>query len=287
MVRGLVQNFATGAESITELELFDLADEEPELVARFFEATATFHRTRPWTYLDSDDDILLLDAPLLGWKHACASILGMAGETMGVAWYASAADHERFRLAGERLDVDDPDAKPPSIETRAVTFEPLDSLPPPMRTELSLRGWKLDGPKALPFPMRTDRRGRQVRFERDDVVQAVAPCEALARFFTTHGGALRDTPARCSEAAEVRVGGRTIRVTMTWPRPDRALAEPPGVPSVVETDEERTSARFLAEWSALSRTLRGRGGRRHRGDGVRDPRTTTNARRRRAALAAG
>ncbi len=236
----LVQTLAGAVDTPTQLELLSLGDDFPDAVARFFERAAALYRTQPWQIIPSNDDVLLVDAPAVGLREVCVCVLGQGHEQYGILWVDSLDDYLRFRDTDER-NV----SAGPRVELRSVSYEHLESLPPPQRRELALRHWEVAGPAALPFPLHTLADGRQVAFDLDDLRAATALCDALTRFFTEHGSALRMNRAPATWTCRLDASPDGATVTVRYPHPESRAR----TPTSLLDDEERATAEFLGAWN--------------------------------------
>ena len=88
----------------------------------FYEAAALFEDVAPW-HLASDQDVMGVDIPALGWTKGCAAVLGGAGRGYGLGLFRSADDYltlAGLAVAGEQAldDVDGVD-----VDVLGVCFD--------------------------------------------------------------------------------------------------------------------------------------------------------------------
>jgi len=128
-------------------------------------ASEQLWRHKPWQYMD-DEPAVAIRPQAPGFEERVASVLGAIDEVYGVALYASHADYQRFRKAGEpdrrRRPLEGEHAQPPgagvtdrsarvlrALRRRAVllSFDPKEDVHPQYRDQLAKAGW----PRRLPM----------------------------------------------------------------------------------------------------------------------------------------
>jgi hypothetical protein len=229
-------------------EIVDLAEDDPALVARFFTAAAALYRLGPWNLVPSDSDVLRVDAPAVGLRDACVSVVGQIRESYGLLCFDSAETFMAFLRAARGASLP---AIPPAL---AVQFDAAKEMPPEFLAEIRRRRWPLAGPAGVPWLMCSSPEGLPRAVTREDVLRAAVLLEAVTRFLEKHGDAIFDELARCSERYELDGALGKTRVIVEHPHPayrdasdddaDAAL----GAPTDRDTPEEAATARFLHDW---------------------------------------
>ena len=115
-----------------------------ELIGELFAAAAEYFRAAPWEVFD---DNLPLMAHTPGGAHWVVDVMGSAGETFGLAMYASLDDLTSMYSAPspEQAFDDLHDA------VLSISFNRRDELPKPMRREVKEAGWEIAGLAAYPL----------------------------------------------------------------------------------------------------------------------------------------
>lgn len=101
----MVSGSRTQASDSPLEEIVEIADRDPALVTRFFTAGAALYRLGPWTLVPSDSDVLRVDAPMLGLRDACISVVGQIRQSYGVLCFGSAEQLMAFRRRAEHVVV--------------------------------------------------------------------------------------------------------------------------------------------------------------------------------------
>lgn len=115
-----------------------------ERMRAFAEAARAFYQAAPWRHL-SDADLVHVEEPAVAHGLRCATVLGAAGQTYGLAFFASAGDFEAFQAA---TDVE------ASLRTRGrwtVFFGPPWGMPPGDADLWEDHGLAVAGPSAYPL----------------------------------------------------------------------------------------------------------------------------------------
>ena len=227
-------------------EIVDLADDDPALVARFFTAAAALYRLGPWNLVPSDSDVLRVDAPAVGLRNACVSVVGQIRESYGLLCFDSAETFMAFLRAARGASLP---AIPPAL---AVQFDAASEMPPEFLTEIRRRRWPLAGPSGVPWLMCSSPEGLPRAVTREDVLRAAVLLEAVTLFLTKHGDAIFDELARCSERYELDGAVGKTRVIVEHPHPAYRDEDDPDAALEAPTDrdtlEEAGTARFLHDW---------------------------------------
>ncbi len=234
-------------------EIVDIAEDDPALVARFFTAAAALYRLGPWNLVPSDSDVLRVDAPAVGLRNACVSVVGQIRESYGLLCFDSAETFMAFLRAAR-------DASPPGTAMAAippalaVQFDAASEMPPEFLAEIRRRRWPLAGPSGVPWLMCSSPEGLPRAVTREDVLRAAVLVEAVTRFLEKHGDAIFDELARCSERYELDGAVGKTRVIVEHPHPaylDEFEDDPDAAleaPDAMDSAEEAATARFLGEW---------------------------------------
>jgi len=234
-------------------EIVDLAEDDPALVARFFTAAAALYRLGPWNLVPSDSDVLRVDAPAVGLRNACVSVVGQIRESYGLLCFDSAETFTAFLRAARDASPHGP-AMAAILPALAVQFDAASEMPPEFLTEIRRRRWPLAGPSGVPWLMCSSPEGLPRAVTREDVLRAAVLVEAVTRFLEKHGDAIFDELARCSERYEIDGAVGKTRVIVEHPHPayrDASDDDPDaalGAPTDTDTPEEAGTARFLHDW---------------------------------------
>jgi len=230
-------------------EIVDLADDDPALVARFFTAAAALYRLGPWNLVPSDSDVLRVDAPAVGLRNACVSVVGQARESYGLLCFDSAETFMAFLRAAR--DAPAPGSAMVAIPASlAVQFDAASEMPPEFLAEVRRRRWPLAGPSGVPWLMCSSPEGLPRAVTREDVLRAAVLTEAVTRFLAKHGDAIFDELARCSERYEIDGAVGKTRVIVEHPHPAYRdeFEDDPDAATDRDTPEEAGTARFLHDW---------------------------------------
>lgn len=192
----------------------------PETISLFFRASARLYGIRPWEIVESDGQILALDAPTLGVEGACLVVIGQLEESRGFILFNSLEDYGAYAEAGNELDETGSFVSP-GVPIFSVNFEGAADLPQGMRDEINEHGWELSGPEAYPLILAHDADLVVRPLREKDYTLATALCLALAEFLERHGTIFQeDFPATVSD--EIRIeelpGRPAIRITVPHPR---------------------------------------------------------------------
>lgn len=152
-----------------------------DAVARLFRAAERLWRVSPWTGAH-DGQIIRVDAPQLGVKGACLSIIGSLGQSRGLLLFPSLAGYDSFLVAGERRRA------PLDLGTTVLSleFERGADLPRSLRREVASHGWPVAAPDAYPRVEHRDRDGLQRPQSAGDVRLMTRIAEAFVPFFLKH-----------------------------------------------------------------------------------------------------
>lgn len=200
-----------------------------DVLRAFADAAAAYYRAAPWRNL-CDEDVIRVDAPTPPRGYAFAVVLGNAGQTFGLAFYASRDAYEAMRNA--------PPARGP-IDARSVLFDSGDGIPIADHDAWQAHDLPLAGPRAYPFAAHYISPGEAERLSAAELVFIEGLLRALAE--TTEEEI--DTGAW---SKRVSAGGAAVKVELALPD----LLEP-GKPGARVGPESfrRASERMQAEMS--------------------------------------
>jgi hypothetical protein len=215
VVEHMADHVDLGNDRYSDLEHGRIA---PEVVGRFFEAAATVYRLAPWRIVQSDCQLLRLDAPLFGVDAACVSIIGGLGENYGVLIFDSIDDFsDMARGGGQAKDS----AGPAGVPILSINFDGRKALPRGLAREVKRHGWPVAGPRAYPWLLPVDADGRSRALTERDWVYATAVLDALAVFFREHADVFEDEPESPVSRTVVVDGLPGVpSVTLTAPHPE-------------------------------------------------------------------
>ena len=132
----------------------------------------------PWQYL-SDEDLIEVESPPApaGWHFAL--VLGNAGHTFGLAFYASREQHEAMMDVASPSDVVEVMDETMPV-ARSVLFDPPDTIPIKDHDLWLEHHLPVAGPRAYPFPAIYHGPGSASRLAREELEFAEAVLRALA-----------------------------------------------------------------------------------------------------------
>jgi len=149
-----------------------------EVLEVFADAAAVFYAAAPWQHL-SDEDLIEVETPRAPRGFRFALVLGNAGHTFGLAFYASREQHEAMMRGGPPPDAaraGGADAYVP----RSIIFDPAHEVPIKDHDLWLEHGLPLAGPRAYPFAAHYHGGHRATRFGREELEFAGAVLRALA-----------------------------------------------------------------------------------------------------------
>jgi len=158
----------------------------PEAVAEFFVAAQMLYEVAPWKAA-TDGQVLRLDIPALGVGGGCVSIIGSAGEGLGLMIFLSAADYDAFSTAAEEYAGQEYDGRlDRDTDWLVLSFERGADLSASMRREVAAHEWSVADAEAYPLAMRHER-GGVIRPPNELDLRIVTACAtSLCDFFANH-----------------------------------------------------------------------------------------------------
>src|SRR5688572_31752423 len=78
-----------------DLPSFLAGDVPPDVVGDFFDAAAALYRAAPWRIV-TEDQVVRVDITRLGIDGRCLSVIGSAGESLGLLLFPSLDDFDDF-----------------------------------------------------------------------------------------------------------------------------------------------------------------------------------------------
>ncbi len=202
-----------------------------EKMARFCEAAAALYRVEPWDVVESDEHVLLLEAPRWGITRGCVVVVGQMGEAYGVLILRSIDEFLAFRRFGTSMQRWGLRPAAAGWEILSVNYERQVS--PDIRPAFKRHGWKMAGAGIYPLLFWTSPSHPLRPVSGDEIDLARSVCEALHLMIGKFEEDLLDGP---TEPLSLRVGLDGAEVTLTVPHPD---AEDRGLPSwTLDEDEE-------------------------------------------------
>ena len=159
-------------------------------VEKLFAAGLSLFRSKPWT-ISNQTQVLRMDIPALGVNGACVSIVGPITHSPGVLIFPGLDGFEQFDHAGNTGALD---SGPYSLgsELLALTIEPANMLPGPMRREAIEHGWPVASADAFPLVERQDADDLLRPLVERDVEIASACARGLEAFVTKHRSVFED-----------------------------------------------------------------------------------------------
>ena len=152
--------------------LTELGDDVPSAdIAEFFAAAAELFRAAPWTELDLDDHLLVLQSTALQLSDAVVIVLGRGGSLTGLVCFSSRADYVAY------LDALEHRTALPSHLT--LTFHAADELSLGARDKIHDASWPIAGASAYPTVIAFNA-GRRIRGpDRAELMRMHAFCAAI------------------------------------------------------------------------------------------------------------
>lgn len=181
----------------------------PAIVGRLFAAASRLFHAAPWRRI-SERQIIGVDIPAFDIHGACLSIIGAAGQSLGLLLFRSIADFMAFAVRAVReSDTDD------EIALRSLSFDRKKDLPPSLMREIREHRWPVAGNRAYPTLICLDDAMAPVQATEDDFRIMTACTQAFLSFFERHGDVFgTDEP---EPAADVFTTDDEITVVLTAP----------------------------------------------------------------------
>jgi hypothetical protein len=188
----------------------------PAIVASLFSAASVLFRTAPWRHV-GEEQVLRVDIPDLQVEAACLSVIGGAGESLGLLLFRSIDAYATF-ASGMALAEDEtgrPARLPPEAQLLSLSFDRRKDLPPEMRREVERHRWEVAGAKAYPTVMVLADDGRPHQPAERDYRILTACANAFLAFFARHRDLFdADDPEVVRESF---TGDDDVTVTVTAP----------------------------------------------------------------------
>lgn len=177
-------------------------------VAALFEAGRNLFAHRPWA-LGAEPPLLQIDIPSLDVEGAVISIIGQAGDVLGLLIFASLNDLDAFFDPAEGA-ADEVGLL--GAEVLSLTFESATELPQSMRREAMEHGWPVHGPDAYPVVQRREADGVPNPLTLRDLEIATACAGALAAFLDRHAKILDAEAIEPVSESHLDEHGREVRL---------------------------------------------------------------------------
>lgn len=192
---------------------FTHPDVTPAMLERFFAAARALWTSAPWQFA-GDTQLIRVDAPSIGVDGACASILGAAGQELGIALFESIGHFDAFVREGtlpaevrRPLDLGGGEL--------LLSFYRERDLSATMVREAKGLGLEPAGGRAFPSLLSMRRDGRLVGPTAEELALMTAVGAAVAKFTATHRRLFEDGR------------GAFARETFSWEgAPDVTLTAP-------------------------------------------------------------
>ena len=155
-----------------ELASFLDGDVPPDVVGEFFEAAATLYRAAPWKIV-TEDQVVRIDIARLGIDGHCLSVIGSAGESLGLLLFPSLDDFDDFIGGGGKGLL-------------SLSFGPKKMLAPSMIDEIKEYEWRVAAPRAYPSTLSLDAKRETLRVTERDYEVLTASAAAFTLFFERH-----------------------------------------------------------------------------------------------------
>ena len=159
---------------------------------RFFEAAAAVYRLSPWQIMQSESQVLRLDAPGFGVENACLSVVGGLDEHYGVPNFESVDDFSDTAMAEVEGVAGGQSA---SVPVLSINFGGRKELPRRLARQAKRHAWPVAGPRAYPWILAVAVDGLSRPITERDYAYTSALLEALAVFLREHAAAFAPDPA--------------------------------------------------------------------------------------------
>jgi hypothetical protein len=182
---------------------------QPSDVATIFDTAAAFHQAAPWDIVPDDGCVFRLRCAQVD-LDVVACIIGQAGQSFGLALYASLDEYKRWR---DEFDGDEPPEDLPS--SIGLHFERRSELPPQMLAEIAQHRWKVARDDAVPLIIRSGVGLTPELATAPDLRQLNVAARAVAAIVQRDGKAIRRMRRERKTTiapVDVHVGGENLRV---------------------------------------------------------------------------
>ena len=157
-----------------ELASFLDGDVPPDVVGEFFEAAAALYRAAPWKIV-TEDQVVRIDIARLGIDGHCLSVIGSAGESLGLLLFPSLDDFDDFIGGGGKGLL-------------SLSFGPKKMLAPSMIDEIREYEWRVAAPRAYPSTLSLDAKRETLRVTERDYEVLTAENGQRLQLFTAPPG---------------------------------------------------------------------------------------------------
>lgn len=189
------------------------------LLVAFHEAAAHLWAAQPWRVVPSERSVLVARTPR--WPEACLQVIGQLGESTGLLLLRGEEDLARFVELTETLAEGGDASASSQIDLLSVDFERSADVDRSWQRAVSRQ--RLRRPARGVYPLvRGLRRGTGARYpDVEDLREATALAEAVARFVEAHAPALRGELATpITERYTLEVEGIPLTVEISAPHPN-------------------------------------------------------------------
>src|SRR5207247_5832629 len=97
-VKAMVERMAAGTSGEPHPAALDAEGVTVERMGAFAAAARDFYAAAPWRHL-SDEDLIHVEAPRVGRPFRHVTVLGRAGQTFGLGFFASPEDLDRLHAS--------------------------------------------------------------------------------------------------------------------------------------------------------------------------------------------
>ena len=155
-----------------DLPSYLAGDVPPEVVEKFFLASAALYRAAPWKSV-TEDQVVRIDIARLGIDGSCLSVIGHAGESLGFLLFRSLDDFDDFISGG-------------GSGLLSLSFGPKKLVTSSMLEEIKEYGWQVAAPKGYPSALSFDAKREALRVTERDYEVLTASAAAFTLFFERH-----------------------------------------------------------------------------------------------------
>lgn len=158
------------------------------LLEAFYAAAKRLWAAAPWDHVASEHCLLALRTPR--WPDARLSVVGQLGESFAILCFHEPDDQRAFRALAQAMVAGEAPPSAPDLDLLSLEFEDEADVDAGWKRKLRRQKLSLPAHGVYPF-VRGLRRGGGPRYaDLEDLREATAIAEALARFVEAHGEAL-------------------------------------------------------------------------------------------------